>query len=172
MQAEVRQQEQLEEELDQERAAEEERLGPILESARASHQAAVNLQKKQMEINAQRADEFHESIIEEQEQRLREEGFFDGVEAATGEDQEEADPANRQTAPEEEPPSKKGGGVSASQESGAGRAKPKKSRLYCLRDGKYVLTSTVKLTPGENLYRKRPRSFGVSEKYIKHGVVS
>ncbi|MGA7901592.1 MAG: hypothetical protein WBL40_05555 [Terrimicrobiaceae bacterium] len=128
-----------------------------------------------LEINAQRSDEFHENLVREQEERLREEGFYDEVETSTDEESEEAsDDGTPSAEPEPKKTSAKvGRRGSVTQESASnGRDKPKKGKLWVKRDGRYVLTSTVNLIPGENLNRKRPRSFGISEKYIKHGVVS
>ena len=84
---------------------------------------------------------------------------------------EEEEEGTRVPSPEEEPETtpKVGGGGSASRQSENGSAKPKKSRLFVKRDKKFLRISEVNdLQVGEDVYRKRPRSFGVAEAYIKH----
>jgi hypothetical protein len=55
------------------------------------------------------------------------------------------------------------------------KPKPKRqvsNRLYVERQGgRFVLANSVKLIPGEVLYRHRPRSMGVQERFIKHSRV-
>jgi hypothetical protein len=42
-------------------------------------------------------------------------------------------------------------------------------RSFVRRNGRFVLASSVEVIEGETLYRHRPRSFGVSEKFIAFG---
>ena len=49
--------------------------------------------------------------------------------------------------------------------------KPVSKKLFVKRYGRFISAASVELVPGENLYRHRKRSMGVSEKYIKHSVV-
>jgi hypothetical protein len=57
------------------------------------------------------------------------------------------------------------------------RPKPKpqvasaKPKSYVLRKGEFVPAATAYLVPGEKLYRYRPRSMGVSAKFIMFGKV-
>ena len=150
MKAEIEQQEFLEEQ-----QAAEAKLSPeveaALDEARDDYQADVEVQKRSMEYQAKVRDEIDKVVAEEQDANVAS-GAFDQMDSDSFREVSNGDSVN---------------------------AKPKRSpqsfnliKSYVRRGpNTFVGANTVKLIPGEPLFRHRQKSFGVAEKFIRYSTV-
>ena len=130
-----------------------ETLASAIEEAQANHRADVERQKAQARVKARQQEEADEALRQEQNASV-ESGEFDQWDAQ----------GRREEAVDSEEP--------APRASASSKLKVKGKRSFVRRGRRFVLAKTVEdLIEGEVLYRHRPKSFGVAEKYIAFGKV-
>jgi hypothetical protein len=127
-------------------------VAAAVEEAREQIRAEVEKEKLQASIRTRRQEEAGDFVREEQDEQVAS-GEFDQWDAASRRD----------------PPARPAAGPRVSAKSK--RSKVKGQRSYVKRNGSFVSASDVEVIAGESLYRFRPKSFGVSERYIRFGKV-
>jgi hypothetical protein len=185
--AEMRRQAMHEERMEEElmNSEESQAVKDAIEIEREKHAAEVAHQKAAMEYRAKMGDSLDESLMEEQDAAVAS-GEFDAFdrggkvstfdEYVAASDSEKATPTGgrgalgkKPTAEKTEKPTKPGRPAPVNPQPSSNGTK--KSKLFVCRDANFLPSSSVALIPGETLYRRRPRSFGVAAKWIKHGTV-
>jgi hypothetical protein len=127
-------------------------VADAIEEARDDYRADLEGAKLQAKVNAERVEAAADTLRQEQDERV-ESGEFDQWNADTLRQA----PASAKAA------------AAASASSGL---KIKGKRSFVLRGKRFVLASSRQdLIDGEILYRHRPKTFGVAEKFIAFGKV-
>jgi hypothetical protein len=136
-----------------------ETLASAIEQAREDHRANVQRQKVEAQAKVRRQDEAAEFARQEQNEDL-ESGEFDQFESRPAEltrTQPATESLEREAAR----------GASANR-----KLKVKGKRSFVRRGKRFLPASSLEdLIEGEVLYRHRPKSFGIAEKYIAFGKV-
>ena len=141
-----------------------------VEQLQQDYQADVELQKANLQYYAKHSQAMDDHVQQEKDSEL-EAGEFDTfkpgkVTEVEEEPEEQTQPEAQASDNSDSEPEPEGAGASMSPKPAP---KQKRSKLFVLRKGTFVPSSSVHLIDGEDLFRLRPRKFGVSEKFIKHG---
>jgi hypothetical protein len=124
-------------------------VAAAMEEAREDYYADVERQKLQSKVKAEQVEAAQETIRQGQDERV-----------ANG----EFDQWNAEALRTKQKPAARGASVGS-------KRQVKGQRSFVRRNGQFVLASSVEVIEGEPLYRRRPKSFGVSERYIAFGKV-
>jgi hypothetical protein len=145
MEAEIETEEEIVDELADAEVSEQ--VAAAIEGARQDYDVDIQRQKAEAQVKANRQEEAEDFVREEQDARV-ESGEWD------------------QSETRRDPPERPARAASANS-----KLKVKGKRSFVRRKGRFVLANNVEVIEGEPLYRRRPKSFGVAERFIVFGKV-